>query len=210
METETDADTVRGAAGNDSVSGGGGGDELHGGSGDDTVNGGDGADTIYGGTGNDSMDLGKVSGDTGDDGDDDVDQVVYNGDFLGQLDVAAGTDDTISNIDLGSETSDGTTGDYLSFDQDLLNLLKVDGSALTDDKQLGNTINVNNNIAFDNTNKVLMIDINGDGAFNAADDFQVHLPGNVTKVFFDIEIGNDDGGVADDGAIDGDEGFWFA
>jgi hypothetical protein len=151
------------------VDAGAGDDYLEGSNGFDILDGGTGLDTIVGGAGNDTMT----------DGDDtataEVDWFLYDADTLDTDDVVAGGADDITASD----------DDFLRMDG-LLDELLYAGSVLggLGDTTLGSAIDSVNSIAFDDTLHQLQIDVNGDGAFVAADDFMVQLSDNVADVVF--------------------------
>jgi len=90
------------------------------------------------------------------------------GDFT-TSDVRAGDTDTIGDAD---------AGDVLDIFPSLAGLLSIGGALIGDGATLPGALEAGStNIAFDNANDLLMVDINGDGVFNQADDFAVHLVG---------------------------------
>jgi len=132
------------------------------------VDGGAGDDAIYGGNDDDSL-----IGGAGDDA------FYWNASTLGTADVVAN----------GIDIADVDTADADVFHLDgLLDELSIGGTtldALGSDTALGNTIDANNSIAY-NTG-VIQIDVNLDGSFNAANDFQIDISGSgVTTVTFDV------------------------
>ena len=168
-----------GGAGNDSIVGNGSNNTLYGGGGDDTLKGdqsvfvGDNSnDQLFGGAGNDSL-----VGGSGDDtmtGDAGNDIFNYEASSLGLLDVTANGHDVIT---------DGTSGDLISM-LGLIDDLQIGGvvlNALSSDAILGGALAVGTSVAF--AGGVLQVDVNGDGSFNAADDFQISLTG-VTAVTY--------------------------
>lgn len=75
--------------------------------------------------------------------------------------------------------------EVINFSSDIENLLKIGGVNLgttTANQVVGAAIDGQNNVAWDNVGKVLQFDVNGDGAFNAADDFSITLTGTATAV----------------------------
>ena len=129
-------------------------DQLFGDLGDDTVAGGTGDDTLTGGAGNDLF--------------------RYDATSLNTSDVTANGHDVINGA---------AAGDLIG----LLGLndeLQIGGvalDALSSDALLGSAIDASNSVAF--AGDVLQIDVNLDGAFNAADDFQVTLTGVTTVTY---------------------------
>jgi Ca2+-binding RTX toxin-like protein len=158
------ADTLDGGVGNDSLKAANGDDQLLGGAGNDILRGGKQNDTLIGGSGDDTM-----SGEQG------INTFGYMATSLNMGDVAAGNADTIL---------DGK-GDRIEFAPGLEAVLTVSGgslSALSVNTALPTALGANTNIAYTGTN--LQIDIDGNGAFAAATDFQVSLAG-VAVVTYD-------------------------
>lgn len=204
-------DSLDGGSGDDSLDGGTGRDALHGGAGNDTLDGGDGRDSLYGEAGDDYLQGGNnadlLDGGSGHDtlrgsykddvlyggngadlligaeGDDIIDggagkdTIVYNATALGTADVTAGTHDTLLTA----------VGDKLRFSADLDGELTIAGTSLaaaTKNIVLDGDFDAGTNIRFNGT--AIEIDLNGDQAFVAQDDFQIDLSaagvGSVTFV----------------------------
>ena len=147
-------DVLTGHAGGDTLDGGQGNDRISGGPGDDLLSGGPGNDTILGGSGTDAF--------------------LYGATSLGSGDAAAGERDSIL----------AKAGDRISM-AGLVDELEVGGvalSALSADAAIGSALNADTSIAF--VNGSLLIDVDGDGSFSAAQDFQIALAG-VTTVTYD-------------------------
>ena len=147
-------DVLVGHAGGDTLEGGQGNDRISGGPGDDLLSGGPGNDTILGGSGSDAFLYGAAS--------------------LGSGDAAAGERDSIL----------AKAGDQISM-AGLVDELEVGGvalSALSAGTAIGTTLNADTNIAF--VNGSLLIDVDGDGSFSAAQDFQIALTG-VTAIVYE-------------------------
>lgn len=145
-------------------------DTLKGGIGDDTVDGGaKGNDILTGKEGNDLLIGGKGT-----------DTFVYEANQFNTADLIAGDKDTIQD-DKGSK---------IDFSASIEQLLKINGTTLASYPKgkisVGQTINGQNNIAFSNGD--IQIDLNGDGQFNLADDFQIDIVGNATKLLFDAKL----------------------
>jgi len=139
-----------------------------GGAGADTALGGGGADTLTGGAGDDSL-----NGGTG------ADVFNYAALDLNTGDVLSGDADTIGGIEDG-ELLDITD----TFAGALLSDSSITGTAGLDDGEiLGTTIDANNNIAFDDTNDLLMIDTNENGTFELGTDFTLQLVGVATVTY---------------------------
>ena len=146
-------DLVAGRAGNDTLDGGSGNDQLNGGPGNDLLSGGQGNDTIGGGAGDDAF--------------------LYGASSLGSGDVAAGEHDSVS----------AKPGDQISM-AGLVDELEIGGvalNALGADTAVGTILDANNNIAF--VDGSLLIDLDANGAFEAAADFEIELSG-VSAVTF--------------------------
>jgi len=91
---------------------------------------------------------------------------------------------TLNGTDAAAGGNDGWA--VLNFSNDILSKLVVGGVNLattTANQAVGAAINAQNNVAFDVATTTLQFDVNGDGAFNAADDFQVVLAGVATVDF---------------------------
>jgi Ca2+-binding RTX toxin-like protein len=171
-------DTIDGGDGNDVIYGFKGGDSLLGGAGTDSILGENGFDVLDGGIGSDTL-IGGAGNDNMSDGDDtagEVDWFLYEADTLDTADVVAGGADTITASD----------HDFLRMDG-LLDELVVNGDfldTLAANTALGSAIDSVNSIAYDDTLHQLQIDVNGDGAFVAADDFMIQLGDNIVSVTF--------------------------
>ena len=140
-------DKLTGRAGRDALDGGPGNDRINGGPGHDLLSGGQGNDTIVGGSGQDTF--------------------LYGSNALGSGDVAAGERDSVS----------AKSGDQIAM-SGLLDELEIGGvtlNALSSNTGIGGVLDANNNIAF--VNGSLLIDIDGNGSFDAASDFQIALSG---------------------------------
>ncbi|MFW9606060.1 MAG: choice-of-anchor U domain-containing protein, partial [Pseudomonas sp.] len=111
-------------------------------------------DTLVGGSGNDVLLGGNPR-----------DVYVWN-DALGQGDLAAGSHDLLAD-----------RSGVLQFSQATLASLKINGETLYEYQgrplMVGSQLDANNNIAL--VNGTLQLDVNGDGAFNAADDARITL-----------------------------------
>jgi len=174
-------DNINGNNGFDTVDGGGGNDTIHGGTEADVLSGGDGDDLVMGDKANDTLDGGvgndTVVGGPGNDvmdGGAGVDLFRYDAVSLNTSDVTAGGLDVINGA--GAEDLIGMLG--------LNDELAIGGtalSALSADTGLGGAIDATNSVAF--AGGVLEIDVNLDGSFNAADDFQVALTGVTTVTY---------------------------
>jgi Ca2+-binding RTX toxin-like protein len=157
------SNTLSGNNGNDVLNGNDGNDVLNGEAGNDTLNGGAGNDNLYGGAGTDTFNGGSG-----------VDKVIYSSQSLGGLDLQKGGSDLILN----------GAGDRIDFTAAIENLLKTGGvnlSALSANTTLATAIDANNEIAFNGN--VLQIDLNADGVFNPASDFQIQLTGVTTVTY---------------------------
>jgi glucose/arabinose dehydrogenase len=152
-------DTLSGFAGDDMLYGGAGDDLLMGGADNDSLFGGDGADTLRAEGGDDIL-LGGAGND--------VFQLAASA--LGAGDAAAGDADIIV---IGA-------GDVLDIDAALAAALEIGGVALADGDTIGAALDGSTNIAFDNGGDLLMVDVNGDGSFVAAEDFSIGLAGVAT------------------------------
>jgi Ca2+-binding RTX toxin-like protein len=160
-------DTVCGDAGDDFMQGNRGCDWLIGGEGNDTLEGGAGFDTLFGGAGADLL-IGGAG----------TDVYRYDALSLNTGDVAANTADSIT----------GGQGDLISM-LGLNDELHIGGtplSALTSNTVIGSTLSASTNIAF--SGGALQIDLDGDGVFNAAHDFQVGLQ-DVTAISYNCADG---------------------
>lgn len=160
--------TLTGNGSNNSLSGGNGDDTLIGGNGSDTLLGGNDDDRLIGGTGDDSMD-----------GQGGTDLIVYTAGAFGAGDLANGTFDTIA----------GGVGDSIDFTTAINGLLQYAGTVLgasgTDVVIGGAAFSAGtSNIRFLNGTDLLQIDLDQNGSFNAATDFQISLPG-VNSVTYD-------------------------
>ncbi len=138
---------------------------LIGGAGNDTLTGSGQIDQITGGPGSDVLD-----------GDGGADAFVWTAEALDSGDVAAGDDDSL-------QTSGGSVqgGEIVNFAAGVEDALLIGGEAasdLGDDTDLGDTFAADNNIVFVDAgggDDLIRIDLNGDQAFNAADDFQITI-----------------------------------
>ncbi len=160
-------DTIYGNASDNTIMGDRCSDNLYGLEGADTLSGGSGNDTLYGGSGVDTMD-----------GGDGADRIMYSS-------MAFGTDDLETG---GSDIVQNGMGDLIDFDALIENVARLQGEKLSElsaDMVVGSAIDVNNSFAF--VDSTFQIDLNGDGVFQAADDFQIGLSG-VSSVTYDIAI----------------------
>jgi Ca2+-binding RTX toxin-like protein len=151
------SDTLYGESGNDTLNGGIGSDILYGGSGADLLSGGKGSDRLFGGEGTDNL---KGGGG--------LDYYQFKG-ALGNNDLQAGQIDTIQD--------NGRS--WLVFNSSALGSMTVAGQNLlsaTQNLMIGSVIDSGNSIAV--SNGVLLIDLNQDGAFVAAQDYQITLVGS--------------------------------
>lgn len=133
---------------------------LEGGDGDDRLYGASGKDTLKGGSGNDSL-IGGMGRD------------LY---LWERADLQTGGQDTLID-DRGSR---------LQLDELLLAQLKLGGSALeslTRKQTLGSVIDADNSIAWKDGR--LLIDLDGNGTFEASQDFSIEIVGNANRVLFD-------------------------
>lgn len=157
-------DRLYGEAGNDVLKGGAGNDFLSGGAGNDKLYGQDGKDILAGGAGNDFMDGGAAK-----------DVYLYGSKQFGAGDLSPGDHDIIK----------ATKGDCIAFDASLWAHLTNNGSPLDDlaGKALTSQISAQSNIAYDGHS--VMIDLNGDGDFIAAQDLAIEILGQAQKVAVD-------------------------
>ena len=151
------ADTLVGGAGNDSLTGNAGSDSLVGGDGADTLTGGAGADTLAGGAGNDVFTYTAVS------------------------ESQIGSYDTITDFTSGSDKLKltallgGTAGKFVgNANSDTAARLLLSGGS-----------NANKEAVFNTTDKILYVDVNGDGVINASD-LVVYLPNVSTLAVADL------------------------
>jgi Ca2+-binding RTX toxin-like protein len=174
-------EVLDGQAGNDTVHGGPGDDIVSGGTGDDSVVGGTENDLLFGGDGNDIL-VGNAGDDTLEGGAGD-DQLFGSAgtDLFVFADTLPGQGDTSAN---GHDTINGGAGDLIDM-LDLNDNLQIGGialSALTADAVIGSALSATTNIAF-TAGGVLLIDVNNNHIFDAANDFQITLNG-VTSVTY--------------------------
>lgn len=167
------ADMLSGGAGADSLFGGAGNDVLdasagtdvwlRGGEGNDSLIGGAGADTLLGGTGDDSL-----AGGAGDDsltGGVGADIFAWTAATPGSGDLTAGGSDTLAGA--GAD-------DLIDFSAALEALLQIDGQSLDSlvgTVELAAAIDAANSLAFNGS--ALLIDLDGDGAYDAASDYTI-------------------------------------
>jgi Ca2+-binding RTX toxin-like protein len=199
------ADSLDGGNGDDWLDGGNGVDSMLGGNGDDTILSGLEAETLDGGAGEDSLVAGEgndfIDGGAdndflqGDDGDDTLTGGIGDDSMLGGIDAdvfnytALALDNTGDVRSNDADTISGVEdGELLDITDDLAALLTSDESptgtaGLDDGEILGTTIDGSNNIAFDDTSDLLMIDTNANGVFDAGADFTIQLVG-VTSVTY--------------------------
>ncbi|MFN5745495.1 MAG: calcium-binding protein, partial [Methylococcaceae bacterium] len=150
-------DVLYGESGNDTLNGGIGSDILYGGSDADLLNGGKGVDRLFGGEGTDTL---KGGGG--------LDYYHFRG-LLGSTDLLAGQSDTISD--------NGRS--WLVFNANALGSMTVAGQNLlsaTHNLEIGSVIDSSNSVAV--SDGVLRIDLNQDGVFVAAQDYQINLVGS--------------------------------
>lgn len=163
-------DVLRGFAGDDIINAGNGNDTIQGGIGNDILRGEAGNDALYGDDGNDYL-IGGAGNDTMDGGAG-TDTFSWDATALKSNDLMAGGLDTLLN----------PKGDRIDFTSNVEALLKIGGqtlASLTADKTLTNTVTssitfgTGNNLRF--ANSLLQIDLDGNGSFNATNDFQISL-----------------------------------
>jgi glucose/arabinose dehydrogenase/Ca2+-binding RTX toxin-like protein len=181
-------DTVNGGAGADSALGGVGNDQLYGNAGMDSLIGGLGADSLSGGKGADQLagnngadylegNLGfdLLQGGNGNDtlvGGGGIDTFLYSANLLGSADVTAN----------GHEFIQAAAGDLISM-LGLIDELQINGtalSALTSDAVLG-ALSAGTSVGF--AGGMLQVDLDDDGTFTAASDFQIALAGVSTVTY---------------------------
>lgn len=157
-------DRLYGEDGKDALKGGAGNDFLSGGAGDDKLYGQDGKDVLAGGAGSDLLDGGAGK-----------DVYLYGAKAFGVGDLAAGDHDIIK----------ATKGDCIAFDASLWAHLTQNHAALDDlaGQPLDGQITSHSNIAYDGHS--VMIDLNGDGDFVAAQDLTIEILGQAQKVAVD-------------------------
>ncbi len=154
------ADILRGSAAADKLIGLQGRDTLIGGAGDDILDGGAGNDILHGGSGNDLL-IGGAGRD------------LY---LWEHADLQPGERDQLID-DKGSR---------LQFDSDLLAQLLLGGStlaSLTRKQFIGSHIDTANSLAWKDGS--LLVDLDGDGHFDAARDFSIEIVGNASRILFD-------------------------
>lgn len=153
---------------------------------------------VTGSNGADTITVESVKGTVVANGGNDI--INFNGTAaaLGDQSVVLSADDFVAGGNLtanfvGATVTAGTG--LLNFSSDVESQLVIGGANLgttTANQAVGATINGQNNVAFDAANDTLQFDLNGDGAFNAADDFQIQLTGvnsvnyNAASDFFSI------------------------
>jgi Ca2+-binding RTX toxin-like protein len=93
---------------------------------------------------------------------------VYSATSLAEGDVRAGDADAIGDI---------SAGDSIDITASLAALLEVGGAPLASGVLPGTLIAGSTNVAFNNATDLLVVDIDGDGIFNPAQDFSIGLPG---------------------------------
>jgi len=162
-------ENVIGTRGNDNISGTVGTNRLEGGEGNDWLSGGSGDDTLIGGYGNDTL-----NGESG------SDLFVWTATDLGDGDIAAGAVDSV--------IAAAADGDRLDFAASVEASLQVAGAALgsrAGNVAIGTDFSPGlTNVRF--TGSALQFDLDGDGSFAAASDFQVLLTG-VSVVTYDAQ-----------------------
>ncbi|NJD05747.1 MAG: hypothetical protein FIA97_04520, partial [Methylococcaceae bacterium] len=177
------ADVLQGLGGNDYLDGGPGRDRLEGGNGNDMfwgglgnarLLGGDGADNLLGYRGNDLLVGGRgadvMEGGSG------TDTYRYEAAVLGNDDLVAGGHDLIRD----------EAGSRIDFSAGIEAALKIGGrtlSTLNGTVALGDRLDADNSIAY--ANGQLLLDLNGDGAFNDTADFRIELIGHLSGVIYD-------------------------
>jgi len=153
---------------------------LIGGAGNDTLTGSAQIDQITGGPGSDVLD-----------GDGGADEFVWTAEALDSGDVAAGDEDSLQTA--GGSVQGGEIVNFATGVEDALLIGGEAASALGDDTDLGDTFDADNNIVFVDAgggNDLIQIDLNGDQAFNAADDFQITIndaDDNITGATYNAE-----------------------
>ena len=197
LQGERGRDQVWGGAGNDTLDGGHGSDTgLWGEGGQDSLLGDLGNDWLYGGDDNDNLDGGhgrdKLFGDSGDDwliggltrdkltggvgndtleGGEGNDVYLYTAAAPGTDDLAAGSHDLIREVDARN---------LLRFSPEVREVLKMGGTSLSDTQAItavGNTLDADNTLVYSADLSSLLIDLDGNGVFEAALDVQIELSG---------------------------------
>lgn len=166
---DTDADLVTGfkatksvivaGDGNNEITLTGSKNTVESGSGDDVIKTGNGKDSISGGLGNDTLEGGNGK-----------DTYSWSNATMGAGEKNVVIDGKGSQINL----------------TDAINALKIGGQALESVNKgkvaVGSTIDANNSVAFvtEGDKQFLQVDLNGDGKFNADQDFQIEIVGTNT------------------------------
>ncbi|HEY9692384.1 MAG TPA: Calx-beta domain-containing protein [Oculatellaceae cyanobacterium] len=170
--TGTAAINGTGNTGNNVITGNSANNTLKSDAGDDTLSGDAGNDILYAETGNDWL-IGGLGNDILDGGAD-TDTFAWDATALNSSDVVAGGVDTLLN----------PAGDRLNFTSNVENLLNIGGlslASLTADTTLTNTATSNISFGTGNSvrfvNSILQLDLDGNGSFSAASDFQIKLNG---------------------------------
>ena len=170
--TGTGAIDGTGNTSNNTITGNSGNNTLKGDAGDDTITGAAGNDIMYAESGNDWL-IGGLGNDTLDGGAG-TDTFAWDATALNSKDLVAGGVDTLLNAG----------GDCLNFTSQVENLLKIGGqklASLAADTTLTNTVTSNISFGTGNSvrfvNSILQLDLDGNGSFSAASDFQISLNG---------------------------------
>jgi hypothetical protein len=152
-------DRVYGEEGNDTLRGASGNDFLSGGAGNDALFGQAGRDTLTGGAGNDRLDGGAG-------------RDIY---LYGTADLRGGDRDVLV----------ATDGDLVQLDSSLWARLISGGQALADlgGDSLATAITADSSIAY--TGGAILIDVNGDGVFEAGQDLAIEILGQARQVGVD-------------------------
>jgi len=168
-----------GEAGEDSLLGDLGDDWLYGGDGNDTLAGGEGRDKLFGENGDDLLQGGlerdRLTGGAGNDtleGAEGRDVYLYAATVLGEGDLSAGTHDVILEVD---------GRNLLRFSPEVRAILTLDGTALSELTQrfdlIDGSLDADNRLAYSSDLSSLLVDIDGNGAFDPAQDVQIELSG---------------------------------
>jgi Ca2+-binding RTX toxin-like protein len=161
LTTGAQNDTISGAAGNDTIGGGGGNDSIDGGTGNDNITGGAGADTITGGTGNDTFVYTTVTDSNAAGGIDRITDLVLNGASGDLLDFTMTGTLTVGTATLGAAR---TAADSVVEIQALFN--STSGTNATKFTGSGNATAL---LVTATDGTLLVVDVNGDGVFDASD-----------------------------------------
>ncbi|MGI9211511.1 MAG: putative Ig domain-containing protein, partial [Methylococcaceae bacterium] len=159
-------DWMYGGDDNDSLDGGEGRDKLFGDNGDDLLQGGLERDRMTGGAGNDTMEGGVGR-----------DVYLYTAKALGEDDLTAGTHDLIREVDARN---------LLRFSTEVSDVLKLEGITLTHAAKsivIGDHLDENNALAYSTELSSLLVDVDGNGEFDAAVDVQIELSGVTSMTY---------------------------